>query len=86
MELKVLEMKLFLTTQKHSMMNKIGWTRYHCSERTAREAEMVVVAQKDTNFRHLPKNAFVQLLRVSRVPKEFIEAPKVYEVRCTYCH
>ena len=37
----------------------------------------IAVRRLHRNFRHLPKNALVQLLRASRVPKEFIEATKV---------
>ena len=35
------------------------------------------------NFKHLPKNALVQMLRAAKVPKEFIEAAKAH--RCDVC-
>ena len=43
----------------------------------------IAVRRPHRNFRHLPKNALVQLLRAARVPKEFIEAAKVH--RCDVC-
>ena len=43
----------------------------------------IAIRRLHRNFKHLPKNALVQLLRASRSPKEYIDAAKAY--RCDVC-
>ena len=47
--------------------------------RTAR----IIIRRLHRNFRHLPKNALVQMLRAAKVPKELIDAAKTH--RCDVC-
>ena len=43
----------------------------------------IAIRRLHRNFRHLPKNALVQMLRASKVPKSFIDAAKAH--RCDVC-
>ena len=43
----------------------------------------ITIRRLHRNFKHLPKNALVQMLRAAKVPKEFIEAAKSH--RCDVC-
>jgi len=43
----------------------------------------IVIRRLHRSFKHLPKNALVQMLRAAKVPKEFIDAAKAH--RCDVC-
>jgi hypothetical protein len=43
----------------------------------------IVIRRLHRNFRHLPKQALVQMLRAAKVPKQFIDAAKAH--RCDVC-
>jgi hypothetical protein len=43
----------------------------------------IAIRRLHRNFKHLPKNALVQMLRAAKVPKDFIEAAKAH--RCDVC-
>ena len=43
----------------------------------------IVIRRLHRNFKHLPKNALVQMLRAAKVPTEYIQAAKAH--RCDIC-
>ena len=43
----------------------------------------IIIRRLHRNFKHLPKNALVQMLRAAKVPKEYIDAAKAH--RCEVC-
>ena len=43
----------------------------------------IAIRRLHRNFRHLPRNALLQMLRAARVPKEYIDAAKVH--KCDVC-
>jgi len=43
----------------------------------------ITIRRLHRNFRHLPKNALVQMLRAAKVPKEYIEAARQH--KCDVC-
>ena len=83
------------TTQKRTTMNKICLNGYHC--RVIQQANgtekpnglalprraRIAIRRLHRNFRHLPRNALLQMLRAARVPKEYIDAAKVH--KCDVC-
>ena len=43
----------------------------------------IAIRRLHRNFKHLPRNALVQMLRAAHVPKEYIDAAKAH--RCAAC-
>ena len=43
----------------------------------------IAIRRLHRNFRHLPKNALVAMLRAAKAPKEFVQAAKAH--RCESC-
>ena len=43
----------------------------------------IAIRRLHRNFRHIPKNALIQMLRAAKCPKEYIEAAKMH--RCDVC-
>ena len=89
-ESKVLGMKLFLNDteafdDEQDLLDKIPLPGNPVSEQQMKQKWLslprrgrIAVRRLHRKFRQLPKNAFVQLLRVARVPKELIEAAEVH--------
>lgn len=79
-----------LLDDKQDLLEKLPLPGNPISEQTRKKLWLsllrrarIVIRRLHRNFRHLPKNALVQMLRAAKVPKVFIEAAKTH--RCDVC-